>query len=240
MNWNFLRYKIHQNWNGIEKHGEENIMELEELKKIGNSIGFFKVEELNIDKIKLLPEVRQMCSTDKCHMYGRNWSCPPACGTLEECAADIFVYKKGIIVQTKGELEDEFDGEGMMETEALHKEHFIKMHDRLKKEFPKLYNPVKDLSDEEFEKIKPTYLKQKEEYFNNRQNYLNTLGIEKQMNFEQLSNLDKNMVKNWKDNDKHFKINARYGNKNQYASYIPHIQISVEKPLVYESSKRLI
>ena len=28
-------------------------MELEELKKIGNSIGFFKVEELNIDKIKL-------------------------------------------------------------------------------------------------------------------------------------------------------------------------------------------
>lgn len=109
-----------------------------------------------------------------------------------------------------------------------------------KKEFPKLYNPVKDLSDEEFEKIKPTYLKQKEEYFNNRQNYLNTLGIEKQMNFEQLSNLDKNMVKNWKDNDKHFKINARYGNKNQYASYIPHIQISVEKPLVYESSKRLV
>ena len=109
MNWNFLRYKIHQNWNGIEKHGEENIMELEELKKIGNSIGFFKVEELNIDKIKLLPEVRQMCSTDKCHMYGRNWSCPPACGTLEECAADISVYKKGIIVQTKGELEDEFD-----------------------------------------------------------------------------------------------------------------------------------
>ena len=77
-------------------------MELEELKNIGNSIGFFKVEELNIDKIKLLPEVRQMCSTDKCHMYGRNWSCPPACGTLEECAADISGYKKGIIVQTKG------------------------------------------------------------------------------------------------------------------------------------------
>ena len=79
-----------------------------------------------------------MCSTDKCHMYGRNWSCPPACGTLEECAADISGYKKGIIVQTKGELEDEFDGEGMMETEALHKEHFVKMHDQLKKFFPKL------------------------------------------------------------------------------------------------------
>ena len=37
-----------------------------------------------------------------------------------------------------GELEDALDGEGMMETEALHKEHFVEMHDRLKKEFPKL------------------------------------------------------------------------------------------------------
>lgn len=77
-------------------------MELEELKNIGNSIGFFKVEELNIDKIKLLPEVRQMCSTDKCHMYGRNWSCPPACGTLEECAADIPVIKKESLCRQKG------------------------------------------------------------------------------------------------------------------------------------------
>ena len=109
-------------------------MELEELKNIGNSIGFFKVEELNIDKIKLLPEVRQMCSTDKCHMYGRNWSCPPACGTLEECAADISGYKKGIIVQTKGELEDEFEFvtpvmmEGDYETRSkLYKEQIVHM-----------------------------------------------------------------------------------------------------------------
>lgn len=113
-------------------------MDLKELQQLGKEIGFFKIEEMDTGKIKLLPEVRQMCSTDKCHMYGRNWSCPPACGTLEECGEDISGYTRGIIVQTKGELEDEFDGEGMMETEALHKEHFVEMHDRLKKEFPKL------------------------------------------------------------------------------------------------------
>lgn len=108
-------------------------MDLKELQQMGKEIGFFKIEEMDTGKIKLLPEVRQMCSTDKCHMYGRNWSCPPACGTLEECGEDISGYTRGIIVQTKGELEDEFDGEGMMETEALHKEHFVEMHDRLKK-----------------------------------------------------------------------------------------------------------
>ena len=113
-------------------------MDLKELQQMGKEIGFFKIEEMDTGKIKLLPEVRQMCNTDKCHMYGRNWSCPPACGTLEECGEDISGYTRGIIVQTKGELEDEFDGEGMMETEALHKEHFVKMHDQLKKFFPKL------------------------------------------------------------------------------------------------------
>ena len=65
-------------------------MDLKELQQMGKEIGFFKIEELDTGKIKLLPEVRQMCSTDKCHMYGRNWSCPPACGTLEECGEDIW------------------------------------------------------------------------------------------------------------------------------------------------------
>ena len=82
-------------------------MDLKELQQLGKEIGFFKIEEMDTGKIKLLPEVRQMCSTDKCHMYGRNWSCPPACGTLEECGEDISGYTRGIIVQTKGELEDE-------------------------------------------------------------------------------------------------------------------------------------
>ena len=111
-------------------------MDLKELQQLGKEIGFFKIEEMDTGKIKLLPEVRQMCSTDKCHMYGRNWSCPPACGTLEECGEDISGYTRGIIVQTKGELEDEFDGEGMMETEARHKEYFSEFEKKLREIYP--------------------------------------------------------------------------------------------------------
>ena len=111
-------------------------MDLKELQQMGKEIGFFKIEEMDTGKIKLLPEVRQMCSTDKCHMYGRNWSCPPACGTLEECGEDISGYTRGIIVQTKGELEDEFDGEGMMETEARHKNYFSEFEKKLREIYP--------------------------------------------------------------------------------------------------------
>ena len=44
---------------------------------------------------------------------------------LRNVEAKVRQYKYGIIVQTVGELEDIFDGEGMMETEARHKEYFV-------------------------------------------------------------------------------------------------------------------
>lgn len=99
--------------------------------QIGKEIGFSHVVPLEVKTLRLLPEVRQMCETNSCRMYGKNWSCPPGCGTLEECRERIAACSSGILVQTVGQLEDEMDGEGMMETEARHKESFQKLHDRL-------------------------------------------------------------------------------------------------------------
>lgn len=113
-------------------------MNEKDMELIGKEIGFSQVAPLDVKTIQLLPDVRKMCESNNCRMYGKNWSCPPACGTLEECGKRLVGYTRGILVQTIGELEDEFDGEGMMETEARHKEYFVKMHDVLKEEFPRL------------------------------------------------------------------------------------------------------
>ena len=93
------------------------MLDMEELKKLGEEAGFTHVAALDCSTIKLLPEVRQMCASNTCHMYGKNWHCPPGCGTLEECEARVRSYRQGILVQTVGELEDSMDGEGMMEAE---------------------------------------------------------------------------------------------------------------------------
>ena len=79
-----------------------------------------------------------MCTSGKCGKYGTNWACPPACGTLEACERSIRRYKRGILLQTIGELEDEFDGVGMMETEKRHKDNFRRLLDKLRKEYPDL------------------------------------------------------------------------------------------------------
>ena len=54
-----------------------------ELEDIGHKTGFTHIVPLDCKTIELLPEVRQMCQADTCHMYEKNWSCPPGCGSLE-------------------------------------------------------------------------------------------------------------------------------------------------------------
>lgn len=107
-----------------------------ELEDIGHKTGFTHIVPLDCKTIELLPEVRQMCQADTCHMYEKNWSCPPGCGSLEKCRQIIGRYTHGIIVQTVGDLEDELDGEGMMETEHQHKSHFYEMEKILRQVWP--------------------------------------------------------------------------------------------------------
>ena len=95
-------------------------MEYEQLEKIAKDCGFTNVCPLDVSTIELKQEVRDMCSANSCGAYNTNWSCPPGCGTLEECADKIHKFTKGILVQTVGQLEDMFDGEGMMETAKKH------------------------------------------------------------------------------------------------------------------------
>lgn len=106
-------------------------MNYEMLEKLAREAGFEQTAPLNPETIKLKQEVRDMCVSGKCARYGRSWSCPPHAGSLEECGEKIAGCREGILVQTVQEIEDTFNGEGMMESEQLHKERFNAMQDRL-------------------------------------------------------------------------------------------------------------
>ena len=89
------------------------------------SIGFSHAGIIDPSKLRALPEVRDMCADGRCRRYKRSWSCPPACGTLEEAEARMHRYRCGMLVQTTAELEDDFDVEAMMEAEKRHKTNFF-------------------------------------------------------------------------------------------------------------------
>ena len=108
-----------------------NNMDYKDLEQMAKESGFTNTAELDVSTIELKQEVRDMCSKNKCGAYGTTWSCPPGCGTLEECAERIHKFKKGILVQTVGQLEDSLDGEGMMRTAHEHAEHVNAMQEKI-------------------------------------------------------------------------------------------------------------
>lgn len=100
--------------------------------------GFSHAAMLDCATLQLRQEVRDMCSADRCRNYGRSWMCPPACGSLEENAERMKNYRFGLLVQTTGQLEDDFDYESMEATGDEEKRNFAKFRAVLMTEYPGL------------------------------------------------------------------------------------------------------
>lgn len=109
---------------------------MEKLIALALEAGFSHAGALGPGALEFLPEVRAMCAADRCHSYGKSWCCPPGCGTLEEIAARAAEYGGGVLVQSTAALEDDFDVETMLATEALHKRRFAAFTARVREEYP--------------------------------------------------------------------------------------------------------
>lgn len=109
-----------------------------ELHSLALESGFTHCATLDISTIDLKEEVRQMCANGNCHQYGKRWSCPPGCGELDMLRQRVGSHRTGILVQTVGQLEDAFDGEGMLETEQTHKANLTKLQEQLLPLYPQL------------------------------------------------------------------------------------------------------
>ncbi|MEG1619712.1 MAG: DUF2284 domain-containing protein [Eubacterium sp.] len=110
----------------------------EKIVQIAKEYGFFTVSSLDVKTVISNIEVRKMCEANKCHKYNENWTCPPACGTLEECQSKINTYENGILLQTVGDIEDSFDFEAMEELESIHKKRFSSFVEAFRKLNPNI------------------------------------------------------------------------------------------------------
>ena len=110
------------------------MQDYERLTAMAGECGFTHSAPLEISTLEFLQEVRDMCNAKQCNNYGKSWSCPPACATLEEMRERVLAYSGGLLVQTVGELEDSYDWEGIMEAGARHKVNFHRMWGELEKQ----------------------------------------------------------------------------------------------------------
>ncbi|NLX93471.1 MAG: DUF2284 domain-containing protein [Clostridiales bacterium] len=100
--------------------------------------GFSQAGELNCEALEFMPEVRDMCAADRCHNYAKNWACPPGCGSIVDAAKKASLYSSGIIVQTIGRLEDDFDWDSIQAAGAKHNETFKNFTAFLRKRTPNI------------------------------------------------------------------------------------------------------
>lgn len=98
--------------------------------------GFSHAVPLDIATLIPNADVRDMCAADKCGAYGRNWTCPPHCGTLAECEARLQQYHRGLLLQTVGKLEKVIDTKGYRRTEAQHLAQFHQFCDEIRIDHP--------------------------------------------------------------------------------------------------------
>ena len=105
-------------------------MTREEWIAYAKELGFEEAAPIDPQTLTPNAEVRAMCAADKCHAYGKNWTCPPECGDLDTCTRRIREKTWGVLVQSVAQLEDSFDIEGMMELEENHNRRFHALADR--------------------------------------------------------------------------------------------------------------
>ena len=84
------------------------------------ALGFDTAVPLDPQILTAREDVRAMCAADKCGAYGKNWTCPPACGTLAQCQERMRSYEHGILLQTVGHMAKAIDSKCYRETEKRH------------------------------------------------------------------------------------------------------------------------
>jgi len=76
--------------------------------------------ELPASALTFSPALLDYCKTNACGNYNKSWTCPPACGSIEEQKQKILSYDKLLVFTTKHNLEDSFDHSGMLKGREFH------------------------------------------------------------------------------------------------------------------------
>jgi predicted metal-binding protein len=86
--------------------------------------------------INFYAELLKACETNVCGKYDKCWTCPPAIGPMEAQKEKILSFLFAFVFNTKFDLEDSFDYEGMMRAKDQHDRLTAEIHERFGKSNP--------------------------------------------------------------------------------------------------------
>lgn len=100
------------------------------------TLGFDVAVAMNPKTLVARKDIRAMRAEDKCGAYHKNWTCPPAIGTTEQCQQKMRQYKRGILLQSVGQMNKSIDSKCYRETEQRHLQNFLAFAEAIRQEYP--------------------------------------------------------------------------------------------------------
>lgn len=107
-----------------------------DLQNEAKKLGFDTVTAFDPGILEARNDVREMCNADKCMIYGKNWGCPPHCGTVAQCQEKMLSYTHGLLLQTTGHMTKTIDSKCYRETERRHLENFYALAETVRARYP--------------------------------------------------------------------------------------------------------
>ena len=104
----------------------------EELIRYAVEEGFADAAVVNTEDIIFDPSFRPYCEENLCGQYGVNYTCPPACGTVEEMKARVLSYKRGLLLQTIWQISDFSDAAAIKHAKTAHNAAQLRLLKRLR------------------------------------------------------------------------------------------------------------
>lgn len=97
------------------------MMDLKKLEGMLCELPLYQYLFLDTKDLVFTDRVREICRT-QCPMYGTNWACPPAVGTVEACQARCMQFPHALAITTANEVEDIENMDQTLATRAPHEE----------------------------------------------------------------------------------------------------------------------
>lgn len=93
---------------------------LQEIKSMTLEYGAANSGIIDVNDIVFDPGLRKACEDNHCGKYGKNYTCPPHVGQIDQLIKQTKTYSKAIVYQLIGTIEDSFDWEGMQRISKDH------------------------------------------------------------------------------------------------------------------------
>lgn len=109
----------------------ENKLLFDEITALALSLGAYKAAVIPVSDVETDASFRDMCASNACGNYGKNWMCPPDAGDIHELMDKLRTFSYVLVYQTVTDLEDSYDFEGMMDAGVAHNRLMVELRRKL-------------------------------------------------------------------------------------------------------------